>query len=140
MTYGGPANLVASTVVELNDTLPRFMDVHWDSVRATHGLPGEVLAWKTTLGRGSTRPDSLIVIVKGGHSCCLHGSCVSCCQIISLARCILIRISVTPSEMGEACSLCPNVEVLYHYVHMRFMVMFNYDYMVVEVMILKMVD
>jgi hypothetical protein len=39
---------------------------------------------------------------------------------------------VTQSDMGEACSLCPNVEVLFHYVHMRFMVMFTYDYLVVE--------
>jgi hypothetical protein len=43
--------------------------------------------------------------------------------------------------MGEACSLCTNVEVLYHYVHMRVMVMLNYDYLVVKkLMILKMVD
>jgi hypothetical protein len=34
--------------------------------------------------------------------------------------------------MGETCLLCPNVEVLFHYVHMRFIVMFNYDYLVVE--------
>jgi hypothetical protein len=36
--------------------------------------------------------------------------------------------------MGEACSLYTNVEVLYHYVHMRVMVMvmLNYDYLVVE--------
>jgi hypothetical protein len=34
--------------------------------------------------------------------------------------------------MGEACSLFPNIEVLYHLVHMRFMVRFNYDYLVVE--------
>jgi hypothetical protein len=34
--------------------------------------------------------------------------------------------------MGEACSLYTNVEVLYHYVHMRFMVMLTYDYLVVE--------
>jgi hypothetical protein len=39
---------------------------------------------------------------------------------------------MTPSDMGEACSLCPNIEVLYHRVHMRFMVMFNYDYLVVK--------
>jgi hypothetical protein len=39
------------------------------------------------------------------HSC-LHDSCVLCCHVISLARCILIRISMTPSNMGEACSLC----------------------------------
>jgi hypothetical protein len=42
------------TVVELDDTLPCFMDDRRDSVRATHGLPGEVFAWKTTLGRGRT--------------------------------------------------------------------------------------
>jgi hypothetical protein len=40
---------------------------------------------------------------------------------------------MTPSDMGEACSLCLNVEVLFHYVPMRFMAMFNYDYMVVEI-------
>jgi hypothetical protein len=34
--------------------------------------------------------------------------------------------------MGEACSLYTNVEVLYHYVHMRFLVMLNYDYLVVK--------
>jgi hypothetical protein len=34
--------------------------------------------------------------------------------------------------MGEACSLCPNIEVLHHYVHMKFMVTFNYDHLVVE--------
>jgi hypothetical protein len=34
--------------------------------------------------------------------------------------------------MGETCSLCTNVEVLYHYVHTRFMVMFNYGYLIVE--------
>jgi hypothetical protein len=39
---------------------------------------------------------------------------------------------VTPSDMGEACSLCSNVEVLFYYVHMSFMIMFNYDYLVVE--------
>jgi hypothetical protein len=56
---------------------------------------------------------------------------MSYCQIISLARCILIRIFVTPSVMGDAYSLC-YVEVTFHYVHMRFIVMFNYDYLIVE--------
>jgi hypothetical protein len=55
-------------VVELDDTLPRFMGVHWDSVQATHGLPIEVFTWKMALGRGRTWPDSLIVNVNGGHS------------------------------------------------------------------------
>jgi hypothetical protein len=42
--------LSSLTVVELDDTLPQFMGVHWDSVRATHGLPVEVFVWKTILG------------------------------------------------------------------------------------------
>jgi hypothetical protein len=42
--------------------------------------------------------------------------------------------------MAEACSLCSNVEVLHHYVHMRFMIMFNYDYMIVEINDTKNVD
>jgi hypothetical protein len=28
---------------------------------------------------------------------------------------------------------CHSVEVLFHYVHMRLMVMFNYDYLVVDI-------
>jgi hypothetical protein len=35
----GPANLVASTVTELDDTLPYLQDVHRDSVWATHECP-----------------------------------------------------------------------------------------------------
>jgi hypothetical protein len=34
----------------------------------------------------------------------------------------LIQISATPSDMGEAYSLRSNVEMLYHHVHMRLMV------------------
>jgi hypothetical protein len=57
------------------------------------------------------------------------------CHVVRLLPCkvTLIRISATPSDMGDACSLCSNVEVVYHHVHMRFMVMFNYDYLVVEI-------
>jgi hypothetical protein len=57
------------------------------------------------------------------------------CHVARLLPCkvILIRISVTPSDMGEAYLLCLNVEVLYHHVHMRFIVIFNYDYLVVKI-------
>jgi hypothetical protein len=56
------------------------------------------------------------------------------CHVARLIPCkvILIRISTIPSDIGEACSLCSNVEVLYHHVHMRFMVRFNYHYLVVK--------
>jgi hypothetical protein len=77
-------------------------------------MPVEVIAWKTALGRGRSRPDSLIVIMKGGHLCCLHGSRVSCCQVNSAARCIFIRISRTPSDMDGACSWYSNVELDLH--------------------------
>jgi hypothetical protein len=80
------------------------------------------------------RLNSLIVIVKSGIWCCLRVSRVSCCQVDTLQGYILlIQISATPMDIGEACSLCSNVEVLYHHVHMRFMVMFNYDYLVVKI-------
>jgi hypothetical protein len=34
--------------------------------------------------------------------------------------------------MCDACLLCINVEVLFHHVHMRLMVIFNYGYLVVK--------
>jgi hypothetical protein len=43
-------NLVASCVDELDDTLPRFMGVQWDSVQAIHGVYVEAYVWKMTLG------------------------------------------------------------------------------------------
>jgi hypothetical protein len=77
--------------------------------------------------------NSLIVIAKGGHLCCFRDSRVLCCQVDTLqGYIILIRISATPLDMSDAYSLCSNVEVLYHHVHMRFMIRFNYGYLVVE--------
>jgi hypothetical protein len=55
----GLTNLVPSCVTELDDTLPRFMGVQWDSVLTTRGVSAEAYTWKTTLGRGRTRPDPL---------------------------------------------------------------------------------
>jgi hypothetical protein len=52
-------NLVALCVDELDDTLPRFTGVQWDSVWATHGVSVEAYTWKMALGRGRTWPDSL---------------------------------------------------------------------------------
>jgi hypothetical protein len=56
------------------------------------------------------------------------------CRVARLISCkvILIRVSATPSDTGEACLPCSNVEVIYHHVHMRFMVRFNSDYLVVK--------
>jgi hypothetical protein len=43
-------NLVASCTDGLDDTLPCFTAVQWDSVRATHGVSAEAYVWMTTLG------------------------------------------------------------------------------------------
>jgi hypothetical protein len=53
-------NRVASCFEELDDTLPHFTDVKWDSVWATHGMYAEAYTWKTALGRGKTRPSFLV--------------------------------------------------------------------------------
>jgi hypothetical protein len=46
----GPTKLVASTVIELDDTPLYFTDVQWVSVRATHSESTEAYAWKMALG------------------------------------------------------------------------------------------
>jgi hypothetical protein len=56
------SNWIASCVDELDDTLPRFTGVQWDSVRATHSVSAEAYVLKTALGRGRTRPDSLTAL------------------------------------------------------------------------------
>jgi hypothetical protein len=100
----GPTNLVASMVPELDDTPLYLTDVHWD----IWGPPMDAhrgIAWKIYTRVRWTRLDSLIVMVNCGHLWCLRGSRVSWCQVISLVKCILIQISMTPSVMGDACSL-----------------------------------
>jgi hypothetical protein len=126
----GPTNLVALTVAELDDTPPYLTDVQWDSVGApTDAHQGT--AWKTCTRVRWAWLNSLIVVMNYGHSWCLRGSRVLCCQVISLVRCILIRIFMTPSDMGKACSLCSNVVMELHYCWFE-----NYvddvDYFVVE--------
>jgi hypothetical protein len=49
-------NLIALCVDELDDTLPLFTGVQWNSVWATHGVSIEAYAWKMALGQGRTRP------------------------------------------------------------------------------------
>jgi hypothetical protein len=72
-----------------------------DSVRVTHGLLGRVFAWKTVLGRGRTRPNSLIVIAKGGHLFSFGAHVCRVVRLFPLQGWLLIRISMTPSDMGD---------------------------------------
>jgi hypothetical protein len=137
--YGDPANVVASTVTESDDAALYFMG----DIVIVWGPPTEPrwgIVCKTCTRVRGTRLDSLIVVVKRGRLCCLHGSRVSCCQVISLARWLLIQISIKPSDMGEACSLCPNVEVLYHHVHWDLWLCLIMTTWLLKMMILKIVD
>jgi hypothetical protein len=107
-TYGilwDPSNLLASTVVELDDTLPYLMDDTQGSAWATHGVSAEAYAWKTCTRVRWARLDSLIVIVNCCHSWCLCGPRVSCCQVITLARFKLAQVSTIPSDIGNTCPL-----------------------------------
>jgi hypothetical protein len=77
---------------------------HWDSVQATHGLLVEVVVWKMTLGYGG--PGS--TLWKSSWKVATRGAFVAyVCHVSRLLPCkvILIQISVTPSDMGDACSL-----------------------------------
>jgi hypothetical protein len=82
----------------------------WDSVGATHGCPMmyrlEDLNYGTVgLARLFNSHQELCpLVVPVWPTCVMLWGCY-------LVRCILIRISMTPYDMGEACSLCSNVEV-----------------------------
>jgi hypothetical protein len=74
--------------------------------------------WKTYTKVRWVRLNSLIVVVICGHSWCLRGSRVLCCQVISLVRFILILISTTPLNMGDGLVAVPkrrSVILLYSY-------------------------
>jgi hypothetical protein len=62
---------------------------------------------RVTVGPGS---DSLIVIMKGGHSCCLRGSRVSCYHVIFPCKVTIDSNLHDIMAMGKACSLSANIE------------------------------
>jgi hypothetical protein len=80
--FMGPANFVASCVTKLNDTLHRFTGVQWDSIQATYGVSAEAYAWKTALGWGRTRPNSLTA----SSIVAIHGALLArrCCVVMFL--------------------------------------------------------
>jgi hypothetical protein len=96
-----PQTFVALCVNGLDNILPRFTGVQWDSVRATHGVSAEAYTWKMTLGWGMTQLDFLasswIVATRVAfvaHVCRIV-------RFIPLQGWLLIRISTTPSNMGD---------------------------------------
>jgi hypothetical protein len=100
-------NWVALCVDKLDDTLPRFTGVQWDNVRATHGGSTEAYVWKTSLGQGRTRPDFLIMSWTVATRGALQAYMCRVVRFIPLQGWLLIRISATPSDMGDGLFAAP---------------------------------
>jgi hypothetical protein len=60
-------HILASSVIELDNTLPYLMDVRRDSSWATHGVSAEAYALKMCTRVGWAWLDSLIVVVNCCH-------------------------------------------------------------------------
>jgi hypothetical protein len=100
----GLANMVASTVAELDDTLPYLQGVQG----IVYGPPTDArwgTAWKTCTRVMWARLDSLIVIVNCCHPWCLHDLHVPCCWLDTLARFKLTWVAMTLSNMSDSCLL-----------------------------------
>jgi hypothetical protein len=84
---------------------------------------------------GEVGPDRLFDrVVNCCHPWCPPGPCVSCCQVITLARFKLARVSVIPSDMGNICplqSFSSNSTFIMLYLYHEM----DVDYLVIEEMI-----
>jgi hypothetical protein len=104
-------NWVALCVDELDDTLPCFTGVQWDSVRATHSVSAEAYAWKTTLGRGRIQPSLLVT----SWMVATRGVSGTACVVLSgLYPCMVdywFESPWHPWTWVMACSLHLNVEL-----------------------------
>jgi hypothetical protein len=127
-------NLVASCVDELNDTLPHFTGVQWDSVRATHNVSTEAYTCKTTLGWGRIRPDFLASswtfatrVASVAHMCRVI-------RFIPLQGWLLIQISATPSYMGDGLFTVPK-RSNYTFIMLYLVHEMDIDYLIVDKMI-----
>jgi hypothetical protein len=94
-------NWVVSCVAETKAILPYLTGVQWDSAWATHGVSAEACAWKTC-----TRVRwALIVSLTASWTVVTRGALRAyVCRVvmfIPLQNWLLIRISATPSDMGD---------------------------------------
>jgi hypothetical protein len=102
-TYRNP-NWVALCVDELDDTLPRFMGVQWNSVQATHDVSTEAYAWKVAQGRGGTQPDFLITSWTIATRGTLLAYVCRVVRFIPLQGWKMIQIPTTPSHVELSTS------------------------------------
>jgi hypothetical protein len=132
-------NLVASCATETEAILPNLTCVQWDSAWATHGMSTEAYTWKTCT---SVRW-ALIIFLTASWTVATRGAlraCVCCIvRFIPLQGWLLIRISATPSDMGDGLFAAPkhsnSTFIMLYLVHET-----NIDYLVVnEVLNIKIV-
>jgi hypothetical protein len=107
---------------------------HCDSIRTTHGLSIEVFVWKTTLGYG--RPGS--TLWQSSWKVVTRVAFVAhVCRVARLIPCkVILYWFESPWHLRIWVRLvrcCHSVEVLFHHVRMRVLVMFSYDYLVVKI-------
>jgi hypothetical protein len=108
----GSPNWVASCVDELDDTLPRFTSVQWDSVRGTHSVSAEAYAWKTAIGWGRSRPSFLIMSWTIATRGALRACVCHVVRLVPLQGWLLIQISTTPSDMGDGLFTAPKRRII----------------------------
>jgi hypothetical protein len=96
-----PLNWVALCAAETEAILPYHTGVQWDSAWATHGVSAEAYAWKIyTRVRWAlivSLTASWIVATRGA----LRAYVCRVVKFIPLQGWLLIRISATPSDMGD---------------------------------------
>jgi hypothetical protein len=127
-------NWVASCGVETEAILPYLTDVKWDSAWATHGVSVELYAWKTcTRVRWAMIVSLTLSWIVATHGV-LRASVCRVVRFILLQGWLLIRISATPSDMGDSLFVvfkCSNWTSFM--IHMAYEM--DIDYMVVDEMI-----
>jgi hypothetical protein len=105
MGFMGSHKLSSLTVLELDDTLPHFTD----DIGIVFGPPTDYPSRFSHGRRYSGEVGPGLNLWQSMWKVATRGTCVvHVCRVVklfSLARWLLIRISLTPSDMGEACSL-----------------------------------
>jgi hypothetical protein len=133
MRYMEPPHLLSLCVVELDDTLPPY-GCYIGYCRATHGVSAEAYVRKMALGRGRNWPDTLITLWTVATRGALPAHMCSVVRFIPLQIWLLIRISVTPSDMGDALFTTPKHSnttfIMLYLIHEM-----DIDYLVVDEMI-----
>jgi hypothetical protein len=94
-------NWVPSCGAEMEPILPYLTGVQWDSTWATHGVSAEAYAWKTCTRVRSALIISLVMSWIVATLGALLGWVWRVVKFIPLQGWLLIRISATPSDMGD---------------------------------------